>query len=129
MLLMYIHWCLKNSVTYTLTGCRVVLCLNACSSFIRQSDVGGQRTLQRRWTTFAKAQLLCQADNELPYNVIQDMDTLPPAEGSSDETLFYGIFHSQWSVSCFFCVGSSMKSLFLLYLFVLWPSFHSSKPD
>ncbi|KAM9307155.1 semaphorin-4A [Pholidichthys leucotaenia] len=64
------------------------------------SDVGGQRTLQRRWTTFAKAQLLCQADNELPYNVIQDMDTLLPEEGAAaEDTLFYGIFTSQWSVN------------------------------
>ncbi|XP_051992053.1 semaphorin-4A-like isoform X1 [Xyrauchen texanus] len=64
------------------------------------SDVGGQRTLQRRWTTFAKAQLLCQADQELPYNVLQDIVTLPPPEGTSeDETLFYGIFSSQWQVN------------------------------
>ncbi|KAM6899512.1 LOW QUALITY PROTEIN: semaphorin-4A [Xenentodon cancila] len=69
-------------------------------SQICMSDVGGQRTLQRRWTTFAKAQLLCQADGELPYNVIQDMDVLPPAEGApADDTLFYGIFTSQWSVN------------------------------
>ncbi|XP_035769082.1 semaphorin-4D [Neolamprologus brichardi] len=61
------------------------------------SDVGGQRTLQRRWTTFAKAQLLCQADRELPYNVLQDIDTLLPAEGAPvDDILFYGIFTSQW---------------------------------
>nr|XP_061808885.1 semaphorin-4A-like [Nerophis lumbriciformis] len=64
------------------------------------SDIGGQRTLQRRWTTFAKAQLLCQADGELPYNVIQDIDSLPAAEGmTADDTLFYGIFTSQWSVN------------------------------
>ncbi|KAM4631307.1 semaphorin-4A isoform 2-T2 [Polymixia lowei] len=64
------------------------------------SDVGGQRTLQRRWTTFAKAQLLCQSDSELPYNVIQDIVTLPPPEGASvGDTLFYGIFTSQWSVN------------------------------
>ncbi|XP_047460197.1 semaphorin-4A [Mugil cephalus] len=64
------------------------------------NDVGGQRTLQRRWTTFVKAQLLCQTDNELPYNVIQDIDILPPAEGAtSDDTLFYGIFTSQWSIN------------------------------
>ncbi|XP_022073185.2 semaphorin-4A isoform X1 [Acanthochromis polyacanthus] len=69
-------------------------------SQICTSDVGGQRTLQRRWTTFAKAQLLCQADNELPYNVIQDIDTLLPADGAPEEdTLFYGIFTSQWSVN------------------------------
>lgn len=62
-----------------------------------QSDVGGQRTLQRRWTTFAKAQLLCQAQGELPYNVLEDMFTLQPPEGAPEEdTLFYGIFSSQW---------------------------------
>ncbi|XP_034457052.1 semaphorin-4A [Hippoglossus hippoglossus] len=87
-------------------------------SQICMSDIGGQRTLQRRWTTFAKAQLLCQADNELPYNVIQDIDTLPPAEGASaDDTLFYGIFTSQWSVNsgqsavCSFRL-SDIKSVF-----------------
>ncbi|TSK28309.1 Semaphorin-4B [Bagarius yarrelli] len=64
------------------------------------SDVGGQRTLQRRWTTFTKAQLLCQTTGELPYNVLQDMTTLRPPEGASeDDTLFYGIFSSQWSVN------------------------------
>lgn len=64
------------------------------------SDTGGQRTLQRRWTTFAKAQLLCQSDGELPYNIIQDIDILPAAEGApSDDTLFYSIFTSQWSVN------------------------------
>ncbi|MCJ8749531.1 hypothetical protein PDJAM_G00177260 [Pangasius djambal] len=64
------------------------------------SDVGGQRTLQRRWTTFTKAQLLCQAREELPYNVLQDITTLRPTEGASeDDTLFYGIFSSQWSVN------------------------------
>nr|XP_019960872.1 PREDICTED: semaphorin-4B-like isoform X2 [Paralichthys olivaceus] len=87
-------------------------------SQICMSDIGGQRTLQRRWTTFAKAQLLCQADNELPYNVIQDVDTLPSAEGASaDDTLFYGIFTSQWSVNsgqsavCSFRL-SDIKSVF-----------------
>lgn len=64
------------------------------------SDVGGQRTLQKRWTTFAKAQLLCQAEQELPYNILQDIVSLSPPEGTSeDETLFYGIFTSQWQVN------------------------------
>uniref|UniRef100_A0A4W5QZ40 Sema domain-containing protein n=1 Tax=Hucho hucho TaxID=62062 RepID=A0A4W5QZ40_9TELE len=82
------------------------------------SDVGGQRTLQRRWTTFAKAQLLCQSDNELPYNVIQDIVTLPPPEGAPvDDTLFFGIFSSQWSVNsgqsavCAFRLGD-IKAVF-----------------
>ncbi|XP_038141841.1 semaphorin-4A [Cyprinodon tularosa] len=87
-------------------------------SQICMSDIGGQRTLQRRWTTFAKAQLLCQAGSELPYNVIQDMDMLPPAEGASeDDTLFYGIFTSQWAVNngrsavCAFSL-TEIKSIF-----------------
>ncbi|XP_016400057.1 semaphorin-4A-like isoform X1 [Sinocyclocheilus rhinocerous] len=64
------------------------------------SDVGGQRTLQKRWTTFAKAQLLCQAEQELPYNILQDIVSLTPPEGASeDQTLFYGIFTSQWQVN------------------------------
>ncbi|KAL4624802.1 semaphorin-4A-like [Arapaima gigas] len=75
------------------------------------SDVGGQRTLQRRWTTFAKAQLLCHHENELPYNVIQDVIALPPEDGTSeDEMLFYGIFTSQWSVNS----GRSAVCRFLL---------------
>ncbi|XP_048849752.1 semaphorin-4A [Brienomyrus brachyistius] len=62
------------------------------------SDIGGQRTLQRRWTTFAKAQLLCKSKNQLPYNVILDIVSLPPPEGASEDgMLFYGIFGSQWS--------------------------------
>lgn len=82
------------------------------------SDVGGQRTLQRRWTTFTKAQLLCQAAGELPYNVLQDMTTLRPPEGASKgDTLFYGIFSSQWSVNsgrsavCVFDLGA-VKAVF-----------------
>uniref|UniRef100_A0A3B3ZCP1 Sema domain-containing protein n=1 Tax=Periophthalmus magnuspinnatus TaxID=409849 RepID=A0A3B3ZCP1_9GOBI len=77
------------------------------------NDVGGQRTLQRRWTTFAKAQLLCQDDGELPYNLIQDIDMLAPGEGASPEdTLFYGVFTSQWrlnsglSAVCVFNLGA-----------------------
>ncbi|XP_072303409.1 semaphorin-4A [Eucyclogobius newberryi] len=64
------------------------------------SDIGGQRTLQKRWTTFAKSQLLCQDNGELPYNLIQDVDMLPPEEGDlPEDTLFYGVFTSQWRVN------------------------------
>ncbi|KAG7469506.1 hypothetical protein MATL_G00129670 [Megalops atlanticus] len=80
------------------------------------SDVGGERILQKRWTTFVKAQLLCQAESELPFNVIQDIVTLPPPEGvSPDETLFYGVFSSQWTMNsglsavCMFRLGDIKK--------------------
>ncbi|CAN9514459.1 unnamed protein product [Ophioblennius macclurei] len=64
-----------------------------------KDDVGGQRTLQKKWTSFAKAPLLCQSSKQLPFNVLQDVFTLPPPEGDGDdsETLFYGVFTSQWS--------------------------------
>ncbi|XP_034005425.1 semaphorin-4B-like [Trematomus bernacchii] len=63
-----------------------------------KDDVGGQRTLQNKWTSFAKAPLLCQVPRQLPFNVLQHVFTLPPPEGdSSSETLFYGVFTSQWS--------------------------------
>ncbi|XP_075994521.1 semaphorin-4B-like isoform X2 [Genypterus blacodes] len=63
-----------------------------------KDDVGGLRTLQKKWTSFAKASLLCQPPRQLPYSVLQDVFTLPPPEGSTaSDTLFYGIFSSQWS--------------------------------
>ncbi|TDH11203.1 hypothetical protein EPR50_G00058380 [Perca flavescens] len=63
-----------------------------------KDDVGGQRTLQNKWTSFAKTSLLCQVPKHLPFNVLRDVFTLPPPEGSdAANTLFYGVFTSQWS--------------------------------
>ncbi|KAE8277232.1 Semaphorin-4B Semaphorin-C [Larimichthys crocea] len=64
-----------------------------------KDDMGGQRTLQKKWTSFAKAPLLCRSAKQLPFNVLQDVFTLQPLEGSMDsDTLFYGVFTSQWSL-------------------------------
>ncbi|XP_047217419.1 semaphorin-4B-like [Girardinichthys multiradiatus] len=63
-----------------------------------KDDVGGLRILQKKWTSFAKAPLLCMSSKELPFNILEDMFTLRPPEGANNpETLFYGIFTSQWS--------------------------------
>ncbi|XP_035020363.2 semaphorin-4A isoform X2 [Hippoglossus stenolepis] len=63
-----------------------------------RDDSGGQRTLQKKWTSFAKASLLCQSHKQLPFNILQDMFTLqPPEGGNASDTLFYGVFTSQWS--------------------------------
>uniref|UniRef100_A0A8C2WRM4 Sema domain-containing protein n=1 Tax=Cyclopterus lumpus TaxID=8103 RepID=A0A8C2WRM4_CYCLU len=63
-----------------------------------KDDVGGQRTLQNKWTSFSKAPLLCQVPKQLPFNVVQDVFTLrPPEGGKASEMLFYGVFTSQWS--------------------------------
>lgn len=64
-----------------------------------KDDVGGQRTLQKKWTSFAKAPLLCRSPRQLPFNILQDVFSLPPPEGGdASDTLFYGVFTSQWSV-------------------------------
>ncbi|KAM9532590.1 semaphorin-4B isoform 2-T2 [Guaruba guarouba] len=63
-----------------------------------KGDQGGERVLQRRWTTFLKAQLLCShPEDGFPFNVLQDIFVLTPAELRWRETLFYGVFTSQWS--------------------------------
>lgn len=65
--------------------------------FVSQDDVGGQRTLQKKWTSFAKAALMCQKPRQLPFNLLQDVFALRPLEGSSSsETRFYGVFTSHW---------------------------------
>ncbi|XP_072346686.1 semaphorin-4B-like [Scyliorhinus torazame] len=58
-----------------------------------KDDVGGERVLQKRWTTFLKAQLLCYLpEDQFPFNVLQDMFVSENEEGS----VFYGVFTSQW---------------------------------
>ncbi|MBN3280539.1 SEM4F protein, partial [Polyodon spathula] len=62
-----------------------------------KGDVGGLKTLQKRWTTFLKAQLVCE--NPLTgarYNILRDMFTLQRDPGSRSSTRFYGLFTSQW---------------------------------
>lgn len=61
-----------------------------------QSDVGGMKTLQRRWTTFLKAQLVCEdKPSGQRYNVLTDVFTAQHAPGDPS-THFYGLFTSQW---------------------------------
>ncbi|XP_026855747.2 semaphorin-4A isoform X1 [Electrophorus electricus] len=63
-------------------------------------DNGGERVLQKRWTSFAKSHLVCQAQEQLPFNLLQDIVTVPAADAKSpDNTLFYGIFTSQWALT------------------------------
>lgn len=62
-----------------------------------QGDEGGERVLQQRWTSFLKAQLLCsRPDDGFPFNVLQDVFTLSPSPQDWQDTLFYGVFTSQW---------------------------------
>lgn len=65
--------------------------------FVLQGDMGGERVLQKKWTTFLKAQLLCSLpDDGFPFNIIQDMFVLTPSPEDWKNTVFYGVFTSQW---------------------------------
>ncbi|XP_059112722.1 semaphorin-4F isoform X3 [Peromyscus eremicus] len=62
----------------------------------KEGDLGGRKTLQQRWTTFLKADLLCPgAEHGRASGVLQDMTELRPQPGVGTP-IFYGIFSSQW---------------------------------
>uniref|UniRef100_A0A8C0IDS5 Semaphorin 4A n=1 Tax=Bubo bubo TaxID=30461 RepID=A0A8C0IDS5_BUBBB len=58
-----------------------------------KSDVGGEKVLQKKWTTFLKAQLVCSQPGHFPFNVIHHAFALPRRDGGAD---FYAVFTSQW---------------------------------
>ncbi|XP_055978974.1 semaphorin-4A [Sorex fumeus] len=61
-----------------------------------KNDVGGEKLLQRKWTTFLKAQLLCAQPGQLPFNVIRHAVLL--SADDSSEAHVYAVFTSQWQV-------------------------------
>ncbi|KAK7939136.1 hypothetical protein WMY93_002462 [Mugilogobius chulae] len=55
-----------------------------------KSDVGGMKTLQRRWTTFLKAQLVCEdKPSGQRYNVLTDVFSAEHRPGDPGSTHFY----------------------------------------
>uniref|UniRef100_A0A8C8RJM5 Semaphorin 4A n=1 Tax=Pelusios castaneus TaxID=367368 RepID=A0A8C8RJM5_9SAUR len=60
-----------------------------------KNDVGGEKVLQKKWTTFLKAQLLCSQPGRFPFNVIHHAFVLPQPGGGA---IFYGVFTSQWQM-------------------------------
>ena len=56
--------------------------------------MGGEKLLQKKWTTFLKAQLLCTQPEQLPFNVIRHAVLL--ADNSSTDAQVYAVFTSQW---------------------------------
>ncbi|XP_077630496.1 semaphorin-4B [Crocuta crocuta] len=90
---------------------------------ICKGDEGGERVLQQRWTSFLKAQLLCsRPDDGFPFNVLQDVFTLSPSPQEWWDTVFYGVFTSQWhrgategSAVCVFTMKDVQKAFNGLY--------------
>ncbi|XP_028987501.1 semaphorin-4F [Betta splendens] len=80
-----------------------------------KSDVGGMKTLQRRWTTFLKAQLVCEdKPSGQRYNILTDVYTMQHTQGEPSSTHFYGLFTSQWeseqlSAVCVFSLSDINK--------------------
>lgn len=78
------------------------LIIHGSSKTVLQGDIGGERVLQKKWTTFLKAQLLCSLpDDGFPFNIIQDMFVLTSTPEDWKNTVFYGVFTSQWLVLAF----------------------------
>uniref|UniRef100_A0A672FLR5 Semaphorin 4D n=1 Tax=Salarias fasciatus TaxID=181472 RepID=A0A672FLR5_SALFA len=60
-----------------------------------KGDLGGQRTLQKKWTSFLKAKLVCSMPElNFVFNVVHDVFILKGAH--SKDTIIYGVFTSQW---------------------------------
>ncbi|XP_034027012.1 semaphorin-4C isoform X2 [Thalassophryne amazonica] len=78
-----------------------------------KGDVGGTRTLQKKWTTFQKARLECSLpERHVAFNNLRAVFTLPGQDWRG--TTFYGIFHAQWgdvdvSAVCQYQIGDVKK--------------------
>lgn len=60
-----------------------------------KGDVGGARTLQKKWTTFLKARLVCSApDWQLHFNQLRALHTLQGV--SWHNTTFFAVFRARW---------------------------------
>ncbi|NXP79100.1 SEM4C protein, partial [Ramphastos sulfuratus] len=60
-----------------------------------KGDVGGARTLQKKWTTFLKARLVCAVpEQQLHFGRLQAVCTLPAARWQ--DTAFLGVFQARW---------------------------------
>ncbi|KAF4076552.1 hypothetical protein AMELA_G00216340 [Ameiurus melas] len=105
-----------------------------------KGDMGGQRTLQKKWTSFLKAQLDCPVlQTRLPY-IIQDVFLFCP--GSWTTCVFYGVFTpqmdtSQYSAVCTYSIQSirevfsegKFKTLYNDKSLSKWMTFNGDMPD
>ncbi|KAM6976919.1 uncharacterized protein FYW47_001756 [Aplochiton taeniatus] len=75
------------------SGVRVARVARVC-----KGDEGGLKTLQKRWSSFLKAPLVCKEKGgpRAPhYNILTQLVPLEHQPGDPDSTHFYGLFTSQ----------------------------------
>ncbi|XP_062859798.1 semaphorin-4G [Trichomycterus rosablanca] len=61
-----------------------------------KGDIGGQRTLQRKWTSFLKARLVCSIpEYELQFNILRSVHVLEVP--SVQDTIFFTVFGLEWN--------------------------------
>ncbi|XP_078421271.1 semaphorin-4G [Cetorhinus maximus] len=60
-----------------------------------KGDEGGMRTLQRKWTSFLKTRVVCSIPEfGFHFNILKSTYVLN--QGNWQNTIFYGVFISQW---------------------------------
>ncbi|KAF5893362.1 semaphorin-4E-like isoform X1 [Clarias magur] len=105
-----------------------------------KGDLGGQRTLQKKWTTFQKARLDCSLpENKLPF-LIQDVFLFCP--GNWNTCVFYGVFTpqgdtSQYSTVCAYRIQDirdvfskgKFKTMVSVDYDIKWVTYYGDVPD
>ncbi|GAA6223388.1 semaphorin-4G-like [Lates japonicus] len=76
--------------TTTYSHSRVARVARVC-----KGDRGGRLTLQKRWTSFLKARLMCSLpEYDFHFNMLRSVFIMPGH--TPQDTLFYGIFGLEW---------------------------------
>ncbi|XP_061103178.1 semaphorin-4F-like [Conger conger] len=78
-----------------------------------KGDVGGRKTLQKRWTSFMKTGLVCEARGE-HYTILRAVFTLQHQQGEPESTHFYCVLSSQWgdvSAVCVYSVADVVEAM------------------
>lgn len=74
-------------------ACILLDYFNSFSSSFK-GDQGGLRTLQKKWTSYLKARLLCSVpDKNLFFNIVNDIFILKSP--NPKESVIYGVFSPQ----------------------------------
>ncbi|KAM9439189.1 semaphorin-4E-like [Clarias gariepinus] len=105
-----------------------------------KGDLGGQRTLMKKWTSFQKVRLDCPVPQTKLPSLIQDVFLFCPGKWST--CVFYGVFTpqadtSQYSAVCTYSIQDirevfskgEFKTMVNVNFFPKWVTYDGSVPD